>query len=145
MIAYLDTSALIKKYVSELGSSYVVGLWNECETVATSVVAFSEAMAAFHRRMRESPSSEPVIESAIRSFRREWQDLARVAVSDDVNTRIEPLVRRHPLRGFDAIHLASALVLRGGRGTDFAFVCADERLAAAAKREGLALLPESWS
>ena len=53
------------------------------------------------------------------------------------------LIERHPLRGSDAIHLATALsahrqlVAHGRLG--LVFLCADERLALAAAAEGLAV------
>ncbi len=48
--------------------------------------------------------------------------------------RLRPIVKRHGLRGADAVHLASAL-WQGS--TDFA--CYDSRLAEAAAAEGLTL------
>jgi uncharacterized protein len=50
------------------------------------------------------------------------------------------LVLRHPLRGFDAIHLASALRLRERIGEAVQFVASDRRLLVAAKNEGLATI-----
>ena len=53
MILYCDTSALIKRYVEEKGTERVDALWEDCQGVSTSVVAFAEAMSAFSRRLRE--------------------------------------------------------------------------------------------
>ena len=47
MILYLDTSALVKRYVEEEGTELVDKLWESAEAVTTSVVAFAEALAAF--------------------------------------------------------------------------------------------------
>jgi predicted nucleic acid-binding protein len=144
MIAYLDTSALVKKYIHETGTFQVQALWRDSEGIATSVVAFAETMCAFQRRSRESRENLPDIRKATRAFRSDWQGLLRIEVSNELNDRVSDLVERHPLRGFDAIHLASALVFMDTVDDDLVFVCADEKLTAAARQEGLPVFPESW-
>jgi hypothetical protein len=47
------------------------------------------------------------------------------------------LIQRHPLKGFDAIHLASALSLKSALGEEMTFAAADERLLQAAEGAGL--------
>ena len=56
----------------------------------------------------------------------------------------EPLVKRaaqladkHGLRGYDAIQLSSAIVLRDQSGEAVSFCCFDGRLLRASRREGL--------
>ncbi|HVT17946.1 MAG TPA: hypothetical protein VHQ90_17430 [Thermoanaerobaculia bacterium] len=55
-----------------------------------------------------------------------------------VLTHVPGLCRRHPLRGADAVHLASALLLRE-EGLDVLFACSDRHLLEAAAAEGLAI------
>ena len=50
------------------------------------------------------------------------------------------LIQRHPLRGFDAVHLASAVSLRSALGEEITFAAADERLLRAAKEENLSAI-----
>ena len=57
MILYLDTSALVKLYVRERGSAQVRAHVNNADVIATSVVAYAEARAAFARLRRERPAS----------------------------------------------------------------------------------------
>jgi len=47
------------------------------------------------------------------------------------------LAEKHDLRGFDAIHLASAVTLREKLASDFTFSCCDMRLQIASQREKL--------
>jgi hypothetical protein len=47
------------------------------------------------------------------------------------------LIQRHPLHGFDAVHLASAVSLKAALGEEMTFVAADERLLRAAEAEKL--------
>jgi predicted nucleic acid-binding protein len=89
MICYIDTSALVKKYIQEVGTTQVLTYWGESESVATSVVAFAEVIAAFQRRRRESATVLPTIQRAVRSSRRDWEGLLRVAVSDQPTARLK--------------------------------------------------------
>ena len=52
---------------------------------------------------------------------------------------VRALVRRHPIRGFDAIHLSAALWLRAELGQRIEFWASDQRHEAAAKREHIAV------
>jgi uncharacterized protein len=68
----------------------------------------------------------------------------RVELDHDVLTRARALIQRHALRGFDGIHLASALHLHREVAEPVTFVAADDRLLQAAEAEGLtAVLPTS--
>ena len=58
-------------------------------------------------------------------------------VSEGVAELGGELTERHPLRGSDAIHLASALLLQTRARLDVLFSCFDDRLNAAAHAEGL--------
>ena len=144
MIAYLDTSALVKRYIDEIGTSQVLEIWRMSERVATSPVAFAETLSALHRRRRESSTAIERIRVALEMFRSEWPGFLKIEVSDELNTRLVALVERHPLRGFDAIHLASAMQLSDAVPDDMVFVCADRRLTEVAHNEGLRVLPETW-
>lgn len=53
---------------------------------------------------------------------------------------MENLFNRHPLRGFDAIHLASALVFTNSKEIDLFFACFDQTLNEAAMKEGLKVI-----
>jgi hypothetical protein len=64
-----------------------------------------------------------------------------VEVNDELNQYIDMVVGKHPLRGFDAIHLASAMIIHEKLPEDFLFVCFDHRLTHAAHEEGLKAFP----
>jgi predicted nucleic acid-binding protein len=63
-----------------------------------------------------------------------------VQPSDPLRDDARRLLRVHDLRAADALQLASARVAAEGRPALLAFVCLDERLAAAAEREGFPVL-----
>ena len=74
----------------------------------------------------------------VANFEGDWPAYLRVELEDDIFLLARELIqRRHPLRGFDAIHLASALRLKLALGETITFAAADERLLKAAEAENL--------
>ena len=82
-----------------------------------------------------------MIDERQQSFRTDFQTLTRIALDDDVHRRVEDLLVRHPLRGADAVHLASAVLVRDVLQEQVTFACADQRLVDAARAEGLLIAP----
>jgi predicted nucleic acid-binding protein len=136
MMLYLDTSALIKRYVDEDGSGRVNELWDGATGIATSVVAFAEMIAALNRKLREGVLSAREYSRTAASFKSDHHRIILVPISAGLNERIEMLARKYALRGFDAIHLASALVIRSNGKVETGFACYDRTLNDAAMKEG---------
>lgn len=140
MIAYLDTSAVVKLYVEEAGAMTVRRVVHGATQVGTSRVTYAEARAAFARRFREHGFSTPAYAELIRSFEQEWETYVRLDVTEPLIKLSGALAERHALRAYDAIQLASALVLqRELQAAPVAFVAADVRLLKAAEQERLAI------
>ncbi len=62
-------------------------------------------------------------------------------VTNDLNEIIDRILATHSLRGFDAVHLASALLVYEKVPQDFLFACFDRKLIEAAQIEGLNIFP----
>ncbi len=137
MILYCDTSALIKRYVEEAGSDQVDRLFEEGSSVVTSTVAFAEIMAVFRRKYREGILTRTGYSKSVLEFKKEYSKLILVSITPELNQLIENLVVKHPLRGFDAIHLASALLVQKEGSMNVNFACFDRVLNKAASSEGL--------
>ncbi len=140
MILYLDTSALIKLYVEESGSEDVRGAVEEARIVSTSRVAYVEARAGISRKYREGKLSREEHDQVVADLTRDWDNYFIVEVSDSVAKLGGELTDKHPLGGFDAIHLASALLLRNRTRLDVSISCFDERLRVAAQAAGLSVI-----
>lgn len=134
---YLDTSAIVKKYVREPGTSLMRQLMEGATHSFTSKIAYAEIHAALARRYREGDLSRDRLDKIARSFERDWQAFTQVEVSNEILTNTRHLVRRHPLRGADAIHLSSALWVARALRHPVQFVSADDRLLEAAAKERL--------
>lgn len=137
---YFDTSALIKLFVNEAGSRLVARLVTEDGAVATAKIAYTEVHAGLVRKHRAGEISAAEYARTSREFEAEWPAYVRLDLQDDLLVLARDLVRRHPLRGFDAIHLASALSLQSAVEDDLRFVAADGRLLRAASAERLTAL-----
>lgn len=137
---YLDTSALIKRFVAEKGSPLVQTLVKRKGPIATAKIAYAEVYAGLTRKLREGHLSDTQYALACRQFEADWQAYIRVELHDSTLFLARDLIQRHPLRGFDAVHLASAIGLKNALGEDITFAAADERLLRAAEAEDLKIL-----
>ena len=143
MILYCDTSALIKRYVEEEGTELVDSLWSASADRATSVVAFAEIAAALSRKRREGVLTEKEYASTLKMCKNDYDSAILIPITPLLNETIERLVRLHPLRGFDAIHLSSALMFGDSGRIPVHFACFDRPLNEAALKEGLSIAVQS--
>jgi len=140
VIAYLDTSALVKLYVDETGSTAVRACVERASLVATSRVAYVEALAALARKRREGEFTQEEHERARGAFESDWANYFVIEVSERVTESGGKLIGQFALRGFDALHLASALLVREHTRTEVVFACFDRALNDAAQAAGLSPL-----
>ena len=134
---YLDTSALAKLYIIEPEGLGIQAILKTNEPwLFTSIVTYAETLATRARSMREERIARQSYQRQKKAFLSDWNALHVVALTPAVLSSAEQLTDRHGLRGFDAIHLCSALWI--GRPS---FACFDERLRRAAAGEGLTVIP----
>jgi len=138
MILYLDTSSLVKLYVEEEESSRVADLVRSSKVTGTSLIAYTEARAAFARRFRENAFTLREYKRLTSSFDEDWDNYLIVRVTKELVRQAGDLAEKHGLRGFDAIHLSSAVTLREELSTRIIFSCFDEKLQIASHVEELA-------
>lgn len=113
MILYLDTSALVKLYAEEPGREDVENAVREARVVAVSEIGYVEACSALARKEREGSFSTDEHDEAVEELRQDYREayLSR-PITGDLIARAGELARKHALRAYDAVHLATALVLR---------------------------------
>ena len=138
MIAYFDSSSIVKWFFDEPHMELARSVRDEAGTPFTSLVSFPEVMSAFNRSWRENRCTRAEAQKVRREFIRIWPAFHWVHADAALTDRAGELVFKHDLRGMDAVHLASALLLkREGGGVRVFFSCFDQRLNRAAKAEGL--------
>ncbi len=140
MIVYLDTSSLVKLYAPETESAAMKRLVETVEVVATSHLAYVEARAAFARKRRERGLTPKDYRTVLRDFDDDWESYFIVDVSNALVKLAGRLAEKHALRGYDAIHLASAVTVHQQADQPIAFSCFDARLSLAARRERLKII-----
>ena len=135
MTLYLDTSSLVKLYVTEAGSDVVRRLVGGANVVATSVVAYAETRSALARLRREGVLTASKVASAKRQFEEQWPTYLTLEATDSLCRAAGELAEKYSLRGFDSIHLASfsEIARRAGTG-DTQFSSFDDRLNQAARK-----------
>jgi predicted nucleic acid-binding protein len=133
---FLDTSALVKRYLAEPGSDRVRALFRLRRDVAVARIAFAELAAAVARQYREGAITEAARDAALDRIQGDFSRFTVVEVRPAILARVPALVVRWPLRGYDAVQLASAMALHAA-GVAVDFWSTDRRLLEAAHGEGV--------
>ena len=142
---YADSSVLVKRHVAERGSPWIEQLLvpAQLHQVATSRLATVEVISAFNRRVRDGSlpaASYPQLHDDFLGLCRRTYRL--VLISNDVLLEARRLLERHTLRTYDALHLATAIIVNAQAThaglAPLTFLAADGRLLQAARAENLA-------
>jgi len=134
---YLDSSALVKRYITENGSDAIDRLLADHPYAATSRLAYPEILSALHRKHRARDFSTRVLGELVAAFESDWGKLFVLEFDEDLLPTIKKNIRKHAIRGADSVHLASAIWLRSVLREDVVFACADAKLLDAARAERL--------
>jgi predicted nucleic acid-binding protein len=134
-VLYLDSSALAKLYVVEPESPSVDRMVSAAKPwIATSRVTYAEVLSVLVRCLRDHRLSPAMYKAQKKAFFADWDSIHVIELTRAVLSEAGRLIESHTLRGFDAIHLCSALWTGNP-----SFACFDDRLRNAAKAEGLTL------
>ena len=143
-VYYLDTSALAKLYIQEIGSGRVAGLLRDPEHDRFAILEVSrvEFHSAVRRREREGDIASAEAANVLTQLDSNLQDLFLVQpLTAAVLEEAVAIIGRHPLRAYDALQLAGGIALNAGMGVQgFSFVCADDELLDAAMAEGIEVI-----
>ena len=132
---FWESSAVVPLLVEEHGTAPARALFAEDPEMVVSWATPVECTSSIARREREGLSGD-VITAQVRRLRALGSHWLEVSPTEALREDAMRLLRVHALRAADALQLAAALAVCGGRPAGFPFVCADERLRTAASREG---------
>jgi uncharacterized protein len=145
MAAFIfDTSAIVKRYLTEIGSGWVQGLTDPtaAHEIFLTRLTRVEIVAAITRRGRSGPVPAAVTPALLAQFRHDsahQYTILEIVPADlaDAERRAET----HGLRAYDAVQLAAAADLHRDRSTHglsrLTLISADQELNAAARAEGI--------
>ena len=143
---YVDTSALVKRYVDETGSGWLRTILGAEPSPSVIIVhlAIVEMTSALPRRLREgvlTPAEYAQLQNAFRSDCLDEYEIA-IAVGNIID-QANRLLEAYPLRAYDAVHLATAIAanqrLVDNDLAPLTFLSSDDRLNDAASAQGLAV------
>ncbi len=143
---FLDSSAIVKRYVAEIGTGWVLNLHKPFaqNIIYVAQITGVEVVSAISRRLRGNKLTQKSADKAIFRFKRDFASKLRIIRTNDIIiSEAMQLSEKHFLRGYDAVQLAIALELEK-RFTvkNFAsiiFISADNALNSAAQTEGLTI------
>jgi len=142
VILYLESSALVKRYIQEKASEDVNAWIDTAEMVVTGLIARVEVAAAIARAGRMKLISPDETLAALRQFRSEWESFQRLPINENTVIRGSDLAIEHNLRGYDATHLACALIWQETLGMPVTLASFDSQLIEAARNVNMASLPD---
>lgn len=137
---YWDSSALVPLCVEEVSTPRMREIYRSDPGLVTWWGSEIECVSALARLEREGAAGADIISEAIgrlKNLGAAWHEVQPSQVLRDTAVR---LLRVHALRGADAVQLASAMIAADREPATLEVVSLDARLAAAARREGFAVL-----
>jgi len=140
---YFDTSALVKLYAREEGSTEVKRAVARAGSVTTSIVAYVETRSAFARKRRFADIDDTALRHYKREFEQDWTRFNRLPVDAITIRRAGDLVERYRLRAYDAVHLATAELFQQEIRSAVYFVSFDDALNGAAAKQGFTLIADA--
>lgn len=108
MIAYIDTSAFVPLLVAEPSSAGCRRFWDDADAVVTSRLTYVETAAALAQAERMGRLTDAALETCTGLLDRLWDEVDIAEADEIVIARAAVLARQFSLRGYDAVHCASA-------------------------------------
>ena len=112
MITYFDSSSLVKFVITEIGSKQNLNIWNLSSEKVTSQLARTEMHSTLMRRVREGSMPASAVRGRLDAMHKLFADVVLVDISSEVIDASCEVVQASSLKSADAIHLATALIVR---------------------------------
>jgi predicted nucleic acid-binding protein len=141
---FCDTSALVKRYVSETGAAWLISTIhpNLKQRIYIAQITIVEIVSAITRREKGGSTTSQEALIALNQFEQDWKtEITIIDFSANLVNEAVALARKHALRGYDAVQLATVLKVHNERTvlglSSLVLLSADTELNAAAIAEGL--------
>jgi len=140
MMVYAETSAVLRWLFNEDGSGQILEDLRRAKKVVCSRVTLIETRRVMRRASVESRITETQAADLFAVFGQAAARWAILELSVEVARRAESVFPLEPVRTLDAIHLASAVLLRESL-PDLCILSTDERVRRNALQLGFDVLP----
>ena len=136
---FWDASAIVPLLMNETSTRHLQALATTDPVMLVWWGTEVECASAIARLERDSTLVEPAVTQAFERLKQLTRGWHEVDPSDVVREAAVRFLRVHPLRAADALQLAAAFVAAERRPASLELVTLDDRLGAAARKEGFAL------
>lgn len=109
---YLDASAWVKRYYRETGTTWVQDLFTRNQTIACASLGLIEVMATLARKRKAREIDSSIFQQKSQELTQDWDRFIQIQLTTEVVDIARELAKKEALRGADAVHLASALLLQ---------------------------------
>ena len=130
MKAFIDTSALLKKYIEEKGSLELNEFLSKISEITVSPVYLIEAYSVFERRLKEKILGESQAFWLKDEVKKDYNFFNKVIFNENLMNKALYLTEKYHLKTLDSVQLAS-----GCLADSEVFLTSDKRLFDIAKRE----------
>jgi predicted nucleic acid-binding protein len=137
LIVYLDTSAVVPILIAEPSTDACRRIWNDADRRVSSRLTYVETSAALAMAERHARISAGEYEAAWSNFVDIWPDVDVVDLTAELSATAASFARSLSLRGYDAVHCASAAELND---PELVAAAGDTTLLAAWRSLGLAVI-----
>ncbi len=137
---FWDSSAIVPLVTDEPGREPLLSLLEQDPVMAIWWATPVEVTSAVARREREGMLDLRAATQVLQKLRTLDGAWHQVLPGDALRGAAQRLLRVHPLRAADSLQLAAALTVADGDPGALEFVSLDQRLADAARKEGLNVL-----
>ena len=143
---FFDSSGLVKRYLNETGSKWVIRLFKPSakNSILVARIAGVEVVSAIARKRKGMKITPSNAQKSIFRFQRDFrQRFVKINLTPQLTEDAMQIADKYELRGYDAVQLASAIEANDLRQinalSSIIFVSADNALNSAAQTEGLAV------
>jgi len=138
---FWDSSAVVPFLLPERRSLAIVALLRSDPEIVLWWASPAECQSALYRQHRERTLPLAALNEALRRLSGLLEAADFVTPTSRVRDRAGRLLAAHTLQAGEALQLAAALVWCDEAPRGDTFVCLDERLGEAARREGFSVAP----
>ncbi len=143
MLLYLDACVIVKNYVQEAYSDVTRALLATTQHIGTSLMSQAEVAATFAKGGRMGYLTPTQVVAVWHAFDADWPTLLSLEPTVPVIAQAADLALTHGLRGYDAVHLATALTWQQQRAETVTLATFDCQLWNVGAAVGLTVWPQN--
>jgi len=128
--AFIDTSSLLKKYITEEGSDTFDHLLEEISEIIVAPFCLLELHSAIRRLLKEKRLTENEALQLLKETRQDILYFSRIHWNDNLEQEVLELIQKYQLKTLDSLQLACGYLSQSDM-----FITSDEKLYHAAKKE----------